>query len=144
MLCPTVWCSESCMVSSSAKILGSTEARRHKANNKPENLPVSAPDQCYKGICTSCLSSTARRNRQIRFAIIRLCAQGVAKPFLSPVDRSQYPDYEQIVENPVDLGLIAERYHQAYSYSILPSYFMNIYSYIQIGRRLYRFKPSSI
>ena len=39
----------------------------------------------------------------------RLSSQGIAKPFLGAVDKAQYPEYYEIIKNPVDLGLIAER-----------------------------------
>lgn len=46
---------------------------------------------------------------QVRFALIRLSSQGVAKSFVGAVDKTQYPEYYELIKNPVDLGLIAER-----------------------------------
>ena len=49
------------------------------------------------------------RVMQVRFALIRLLSQGIAKPFVGAVDKTQYPEYYELIKTPVDLGLIAER-----------------------------------
>jgi hypothetical protein len=47
--------------------------------------------------------------RRCLMVLDRLCSDGFANIFLEPVDTNAFPDYEEIVDQPMDLGTIREK-----------------------------------
>ena len=60
-------------------------------------------------VCPTCSSDKGVKTRALRFAVAKATAAACAAPFLGPVSRKVFPEYYDIVEEPIDLGLIQER-----------------------------------
>ena len=58
---------------------------------------------CVADLCEACQTPQAKLVRRIRYAVARCSQMSIAAPFLVPVDVAAYPDYPDVVKEPICL-----------------------------------------